>query len=45
MSAPDKSPEEIAADDRKADVIAVIVIFAALVLAAIHFASGWNFDF
>lgn len=41
VATPDKSPEEIAAEDRKADVIGVVVIFTALVLGAVHFASGW----
>lgn len=45
MATPDKTPEQIAAEDRKADVIAVLVIFTALVLGAIHFASGWTFHF
>ena len=45
MSASDKTPEQIAAEDRKADVIAIIIIFTTLVLGALHFASGWKFDF
>ena len=32
-------------EDRKADAWAVLVIFAALVLGAVHFMSGWTFDF
>ncbi|MFV2090220.1 MAG: hypothetical protein ACC642_06165 [Pseudomonadales bacterium] len=31
------------ASDNKADVIAIIVIFAALVAGAVHFISGWTF--
>ena len=34
--------EDPAAADRKADVRAVMVIFTALVLAAVHFISGWT---
>jgi hypothetical protein len=45
VATPDKTPEEIAAEDRKADVVAIVIIFTALVLGALHFASGWNFDF
>ncbi|HEX7037237.1 MAG TPA: hypothetical protein VF210_15790 [Pseudomonadales bacterium] len=45
MATPDKTPEQIAAEDRKADLIAILVIFTALILGAIHFASGWTFDF
>ena len=45
MATPDKTPEQIAEDDRKADVIAVLVIFTALILGVIHFASGWTFHF
>lgn len=43
MSATDKTPEELAADDRKADVRAIIVVFTCLVLGALHFVSGWTF--
>jgi hypothetical protein len=45
VATPDKTPEEISADDRKSDVIAILVIFTALLLGAMHFASGWTFDF
>ena len=45
MAAPETTPEEIAADDKKADVIAVFIIFTSLVLGALHFVSGWTFDF
>jgi hypothetical protein len=31
-------------EDRKADARAVLVIFVALVLGAVHFVSGWTFD-
>ena len=31
-------------EDRKVDAWAVLVIFAALVLGAVHFISGWTFD-
>ena len=43
MSSADKTPEQIAAEDKKADVIAIIIIFTALVLGALHFVSGWTF--
>jgi hypothetical protein len=38
-----QTPEEVTASDRKADVIAILVVFGALVLAAVHFMSGWTF--
>lgn len=41
----DQTPEQLAAADRKADVIGILVIFTALVLTALHFVSGWTFDF
>jgi hypothetical protein len=41
----ERSPEEIAEADHKADLKAIIVIFVALVLGAVHFISGWTFDF
>lgn len=31
--------------DRKADAWAVMIIFWALVAGAVHFVSGWTFDF
>ena len=31
--------------DRKADAWAVIIIFWALVAGAVHYVSGWTFDF
>lgn len=43
MSGQSQSPEELAAADRKADVKAILVIFTALVLGALHFVSGWTF--
>jgi hypothetical protein len=45
VSAKEKPPEELAAEDRKADVKAIIIIFVVLVLGALHFVSGWTFDF
>jgi hypothetical protein len=45
VSAKEKTSEDLAAEDRKADVKAIIIIFAALVLGALHFVSGWTFDF
>jgi hypothetical protein len=45
VSARDKTPDELAAEDRKADLKAILIIFIALVLGAIHFVSGWTFDF
>jgi hypothetical protein len=42
----DRTPgDEIDAADRRADVTAILVIFAALVLGALHFVSGWQFHF
>jgi len=38
-----KEIEDQQAGDRKADLIGIMVIFGCLVLAAIHFASGWTF--
>jgi len=38
-------PHAAAAADRRADVKAILVIFTALLLAALHFVSGWTFDF
>ncbi len=32
------------AADRKADIWALLIIFCALVLSAVHFISGWTFD-
>jgi hypothetical protein len=31
--------------DAKADWIAILVVFTMLVLGAVHFISGWTFDF
>ena len=31
--------------DRRADRIAILVVFGALILMAVHFVSGWTFDF
>ena len=31
--------------DARADNWAIVIIFTALVLAAVHFISGWRFDF
>lgn len=33
--------QDLAAADRKADAKGLLVIFIALVLGAVHFASGW----
>ena len=42
----DSQPEgDYADEDRKADAWAVLTIFTALVLGAVHFMSGWKFDF
>ena len=43
VSGQDLSPEELNAADRKADLKAILVIFTALVLGAVHFVSGWTF--
>jgi len=39
----ENSHEDQNAADSRADVIAILVIFTALVLGAIHFVSGWTF--
>ena len=31
--------------DASADAKAILIMFVALVLFAVHFASGWTFDF
>jgi len=36
--------DDKSAEDRKVDAWAVLVIFSALVLGAVHFISGWTFD-
>ncbi|MFU8817320.1 MAG: hypothetical protein ACNA7W_18385 [Pseudomonadales bacterium] len=41
MALNENPPEDNDDADRKADVIAIMVIFSALVLAAVHFISGW----
>ncbi|MCZ6852997.1 MAG: hypothetical protein O7G86_03670 [Gammaproteobacteria bacterium] len=38
-----KELEEQKAGDRKADLIGIMVIFACLIMGAIHFVSGWTF--
>lgn len=40
----DKRIDERTEEDRSVDAKAVLVIFTALVLGALHFVSGWNFD-
>lgn len=45
MSSHSETPEDVTAADRKADVKAILVIFTAMVLGAVHFISGWTFDF
>ena len=42
---PDSGPESADAGDRGADLRAVLGIFCVLVLGAVHFISGWTFDF
>lgn len=48
----DQNPEPLTAEqeqeseaDNRADAKTILVMFAALVLFAVHFASGWSFDF
>ena len=36
--------DDKSAEDRKTDAWAVLTIFSALVLGAVHFISGWTFD-
>ena len=31
--------------DNRVDVFSILVVFVSLVLAAVHFVSGWTFDF
>jgi hypothetical protein len=31
--------------DNRVDVWSILVVFASLVLTAVHFVSGWTFDF
>jgi hypothetical protein len=45
MASHDDSPEQAAAADSRADIKAILLIFVALVLGAVHFVSGWTFDF
>jgi|TARA_Y100001933_G_scaffold257914_1_gene305054 hypothetical protein len=45
VSAEHQTPEQAADADRKADVKAILVIFTTMVLMALHFVSGWKFDF
>ncbi len=45
VSGQDQTPEQVTAEDRKADVSAILLIFTALVLGALHYVSGWTFDF
>ena len=42
----DPDTQDIKTDeDRRVDAWAVLVIFTALVLGAVHYISGWTFDF
>lgn len=41
----EQTPEDVREEDRKADVSAILLIFTALALGAVHFVSGWTFDF
>lgn len=36
--------EQLAAADSRADAKAIVVMLVALILFAVHFASGWTFD-
>lgn len=45
MSDQEQTPEQLAESDRKADLVAILVIFTTLVLGAVHFISGWTFHF
>ncbi|MEJ2087845.1 MAG: hypothetical protein P8Y69_05115 [Gammaproteobacteria bacterium] len=42
MESSDRIEGERAAD-RRADVVAILVVFCALVAGAVHFISGWTF--
>ncbi len=41
----DQPQSEDAGGDLKADVRAILVMFSAAVLMAVHFVSGFTFDF
>ncbi len=43
MSGADKTPEQLADEDSRADVKAIAIIFVCFVLGAIFFVSGWTF--
>jgi hypothetical protein len=43
MNNPDISDDRTE-EDRTVDAWAVLAIFTALVLGAVHFVSGWTFD-
>ncbi len=43
VSGAEKTPEELADEDSRADVTAIAVIFSCLVLGALFFVSGWSF--
>lgn len=45
MSHQEQTPEQLAKADRKADLVAIVIIFTTLVLGAVHFISGWTFHF
>ncbi|MCZ6619328.1 MAG: hypothetical protein O7E57_14480 [Gammaproteobacteria bacterium] len=38
-----KEMQDQKAGDRKADIIAIVIIFGCLMFAAVHFISGWTF--
>ncbi|MEM1230992.1 MAG: hypothetical protein AAGI15_10675 [Pseudomonadota bacterium] len=40
-----ESDDPEATADSQADAKVIVIIFAAAVLFAVHFASGWSFDF
>ena len=44
MTDAEPADANLEAEDRKTDLRALLVIFAALVLGAVHFMSGWTFD-
>lgn len=45
MTDTDPADASLDAADRKADARALLVIFCTLVVGAVHFISGWTFDF
>ena len=41
----DEAPQQKDPADSKADALAMVVIYATAVAFAVHYISGWTFDF